>query len=539
MCERARRLTAMRGLPAVNWDQPEAFFARLAQRRAALPSYVGECYLEFHRGTYTTHSGVKAAFRSLERALQTREAVAVATAEAPDLGQVWRRMVFAQFHDYVPGSSIPDVYVEGVPELQRHAAEQRAAAERVLTDGSAGKSCVFNPLPLPRLCVVEGRLLRLPPLAGVEQATATVTDFTPVTVKDREIGNGLVSARINLHGELVKLTIKGEPVDLLPGAGQLVIYPDRAASYEAWDIDRQALALGTPVRTPAKISWEKSARGIRAALVVERSLGAASTITLRYELEANSSVLRVEANLDWHEPEALLKLHFATGYRGSQVRCGAPFGSVLRPQQPGSRASEAMWEIPASRHVSVTDDSGRHGFSVITEAKYGFTCRDGNIGVSLVRSPRMTGFDTLRRVYPPGLSRVKSDSIYSDQGKQRIALAITRFDSAAPREQQPAALADLLFTPPIPYRGSPVSSAFKGLTAGETLVPCWAKPSSGKSWTLRLHEVSGERGIAQLALRDGWQARRVDLRGLPLDRQTSLEQIAFAPYEIVSLEISQ
>ncbi|MEO6874278.1 MAG: alpha-mannosidase, partial [Opitutaceae bacterium] len=34
MCERARRLSALRGLPTLKWDQPEAFFDRLAVKRA-------------------------------------------------------------------------------------------------------------------------------------------------------------------------------------------------------------------------------------------------------------------------------------------------------------------------------------------------------------------------------------------------------------------------------------------------------------------------------------------------------------------------
>ena len=41
-----------------------------------------------------------------------------------------------------------------------------------------------------------------------------------------------------------------------------------------------------------------------------------------------ASCLRVTVELDWREPDALLKIHFPTRYRGREARCGTPFGSV-------------------------------------------------------------------------------------------------------------------------------------------------------------------------------------------------------------------
>ena len=130
----ALRNSALRGLPALKWDQPEAFFDRLATKAAKLPALDGEIYLEYHRGTFTTQSRVKSHFRALERALQAREAALVATRGTPgdDLAHAWRRMVFAQFHDYIPGSAIPEVYVKGLPELARLTREQTAAAIEAL-----------------------------------------------------------------------------------------------------------------------------------------------------------------------------------------------------------------------------------------------------------------------------------------------------------------------------------------------------------------------------------------------------------------------
>ncbi|HWX27828.1 MAG TPA: glycoside hydrolase family 38 C-terminal domain-containing protein [Steroidobacteraceae bacterium] len=536
ICERARRLASIRGQPAVSWDLPEAFFSRLAGRRELLPTYNGEFYLEFHRGTFTTHANIKAAFRKLECALQVREAAAVAGETAPDLSQAWRRLVFAQFHDYIPGSSVPEVYAEALPELTRLAAELRTAA---LTDlaSAEGVPCLFNALAIPCEALTSAGLVRVPPLSGIAAKNAVVTPAAPIVIGDRTLANDHVFMRIDEMGELSELVVGGEAVALCAGAGGLVLYPDRPANFESWDIDRQSLSLGERVRTPPEISLETDLGGLRAAWVVRRRLGTASRSILRYVLDAGSRVLRLEIQLDWHEAETLLKLHFKTDYHGSQVRCGAPFGSVLRPQQPGALAAEAMWEIPASRWMAGTDDGGRRGMFIVAESKYGYSCDDGDWAVSLVRSPRMTGFEAHRHAYPAGLSRVESPSIYSDQGVHSISLAIGRYDAAATMENHPAALADSLFTQPLPYVGRECASALIGMTGSQTLIPCWAKPAGAEDWVLRLHEVSGERGSVRVQLRPGWSAQRVDLRERPCEARVTDEGIAYRPYEIVSLRI--
>ncbi|MCF7688028.1 MAG: alpha-mannosidase [Cephaloticoccus sp.] len=539
MCERARRLTALRGLPELKWDQPEAFFNRLATKATKLPALDGEIYLEYHRGTFTTQSRVKAHFRALEQALQLREAVLVATGHKPDatLAQAWRRMVFAQFHDYIPGSSIPEVYAEGLPELARITGEQKAAAARTLAV-SGGDRCVFNPLPLARRSVVGGRVLDLPPLAGVRIADAVVRDVAPVSVKGRTLGNGRVTARLDARGHLAALKVDGQEVQLAPRAGELVVYPEQPANFGPWDIDRPSLSLGVPARGPVKLTADQT------GLSVERKVGAASTATLRYFLEPGGSVLRLTVELDWQEPDAMLKLHFPTTYRGREVRCGTPFGSVLRPQLATNREVEAMWEWPMSRWATVTDEGERTGLFVLTAAKYGLNCREGNLGLTLLRTPQQVGFEEHAKAYPAHLSRLpKPANTHTDLGRHTIELALGHYNLTAPRAEQPAALAETLFTPPVAYRGKPVAAAFPGLEGGDTLIPHWAQPESRdggqQSWVLRLHEVSGQRGQARLKLAPGWRAQKINLHGAALDAPLRGTTLAFAPYDIISLRLTR
>ncbi len=539
LCERARRLTALRGLPALQWDQPEAFFDRLAAKRAKLPALDGEIYLEYHRGTFTTQSRVKSHFRALERALQLHEAALVATRGAPgaDLARAWRRMVFAQFHDYIPGSSIPEVYAEGLPELARLAREQTAAALTVLRGrarSARGVRCLFNPLPLPRRCVVGGRVYDLPPLAGVPAAAALVRGLPSVVVRGRTLANGRVAARLDARGRLAALAVDGVAVELAAGAGELVVYPEQSANFGPWDIDRHALSLGQPARRPARITSD------RTGLTVTRPVGRAGTAAIRYWLEPGADVLRVTVTLDWHEPDVLLKLHFPTAYRGREVRCGTPFGSVLRPQLATTREAEAMWEWPMSRWATVSADSERTGLFVVTAAKYGVSCRDGDLGVTLLRTPRHVGFEDHARAYPAHLSRLpRPATVFTDLGRHTIELALGHYAAGAPNGTHPAVLAETLFTPPVAYVGTPVAAAFSGLDDGGTLIPHWAEPQGRNRWQLRLHEVGGQRGTARLRLAPGWTAHKVNLLGEPLGPPLRAGRLPFAPYEIVSLQLSR
>lgn len=534
MCERARRLSALRGLPALTWDQPEAFFDRLATKRPRLPALDGEIYLEYHRGTFTTQSRVKAHFRELERALQLREAALVATGGRPgaDLAHAWRRMVFAQFHDYIPGSSIPEVYAGGLPELAKLTRELTATAAKSL--GAAGEACLFNPLPLPWRGRVGGRTVELPPLAGARTADAVVRGLPPVIVRGRVLTNGRVTARLDARGGLAALQVDGREVALAPGAGTLVLYPEQPANFGPWDIDRHSLSLGRPARGAGKIS------AMQDGLAVTRRVGAASTATIRYTLQPGESVLRVTVELDWREPDVLLKLHFPTQHRAREVRCGTPFGSVLRPQLATSREAEAMWEWPMSRWATVSDEGERTGLFVVTRAKYGLSCRDGDLGVTLLRTPPHVGYEEHAKAYPAHLSRLpKPAAIHTDLGRHVIELALGHYDLTAPRAEQPAVLAETLFTPPVAYRGRPVAPAFTGLEGGETLVPHWAQPVDRRTWVLRLHEVGGQRGTARLKLAPGWRAQKTNLLGEPLGAPLRGPGLAFAPYEIISLRLTR
>jgi alpha-mannosidase len=450
--------------------------------------------------------------------------------------------VFAQFHDYLPGSSVADVYVEGIPELRRLAAAEIAAARAALSRGRNREEQFFNPVPLRWEGVVRtarGRAawVALPPLGSAAPAESPPACPPKVTIAARRIGNGIVAAEIGADGYLAALRIAGHDVRLQGPAAVPVLYPDLVANYDAWDVDRHSLDLGQRVDTAVTFGAECDPTGLTAAIVARRRLGRASELVVRYVLHAGESVLRIEAEVDWREEQTWLKLHFPTAYRGSMARFGAPFGSVLRRQQSGPLATEAQWEVPGSRWATVAADGEREGLMLLSEAKYGFSARDGDLTVSLLRSARITGTDDHRYAAPPQLSRLVLPTPFSDRGQHRIRLAVGSYDLGAPREEQPAALAETLFTSPVAFRGAPLSAGLRGLVGGESLIPSWAVPVSATEWRLRLHEVAGQHGVACLELERGWSARPCTLDGRPIPGSTPTNEISFRPYEILTVQL--
>jgi alpha-mannosidase len=195
--------------------------------------------------------------------------------------------------------------------------------------------------------------------------------------------------------------------------------------------------------------------------------------------------------------------------------------------------AEAMWEVPFSRHLEVFDEGEREGLFLVSEAKYGACVRDGEVGVSLVRSPLVTGLDAHGHAWPLHLSRLKIPSAFSDIGKHTIQLAIGRYDLGLPRERQPAALAETLFTPPVAYRGNEIPSPIEKISGGETLVPCWAAPLGKTSWMLRLHEVAGQRGEVAIHPAEGWSVGKSHFDGSPSG--SASHSYSFGPYQILTL----
>ncbi|MEE2047315.1 alpha-mannosidase, partial [Nocardiopsis tropica] len=208
MLARARRTGDLEGSPRVEVEHPSEFFAKAHAEYPDAPVWLGELYLEFHRGTYTSQAATKQGNRRSEHLLREAElwaATAAVRTGAPypyeALDRVWRTVLLNQFHDILPGSSIAWVHREAAESYAEAAAELHgivASAQGALAEepGGDGGTLVFNAAPherdgVPALGAVPAALTGAP---GAAAASVDASDGGFL------LDNGLLTVRVDRRG---------------------------------------------------------------------------------------------------------------------------------------------------------------------------------------------------------------------------------------------------------------------------------------------------------------------------------------------------
>ena len=501
--DRVARVGDLALVPRTHWSRVDAFAARLATAKARLPVHQGELFLEGHVAVGTVQRRMKGAYRSLERALQTWEAVRAATGGGAVPIEHWHRLCFAQFHDALPGTSIPLVFTELVPELEQRAATCLAAAATEL--GTTGDQ-LFNPLPFARSVDHEGAVVALPPLGSAAKTSGT---HVALSVEPQRLGNGLLEVRFDAAGRVLSISDEQGPLPLSGPVG-LTIAPDFPSNYDAWNTDQAPHRLARPI--PAlTLQVDASAVGC-VRLRGTTAVGHRSQLTLSYELRPGERHLRCTADVVWQEDHQLMRVVVPTSCRGRNARYGCPFGSWLRVQQAGTMQDEAQWEVPGSRWAAVLADDAS-GVAICTRDSYGFSARDGELTLSLLRGP----------TYPDPRC---------DRGQQQVSWAIGRHrDRFGDHGELPtAAAAEALWTPALPC-ARPIPSPLAWQDLG-SLVPAWAVPAAEGGVEVRLHEVAGSSGSA--ALSQGRVLAHIDACA----RRSAITDLTYTAYQLISVVIA-
>ena len=177
LVRKATLLDAMPGLPRVRPGTVREFFENLeAAGLERLPVWNDEIYMEGHRGVLTTHGDVKRANRLAERLLHRVELVATLAAETvghvyphAELRRLWELLCLNQFHDVLPGTSIPEVFVDAHRDWEEIERAGRALFDDALDTlafGLADTSGLFriNASPAP-----DGGIVHFDDLAWLDR----------------------------------------------------------------------------------------------------------------------------------------------------------------------------------------------------------------------------------------------------------------------------------------------------------------------------------------------------------------------------------
>jgi len=438
--ERLSRYRDFEGLPKIESGSPEDFFCRLDRESENLPKWVGELYLELHRGTYTTQAYTKKCNRQAEFQLREVEILSSinmlfgAKYEQKRINDAWKIVLLNQFHDIIPGSSIDEVYVESdrqYAEVLKDAGEISETAfnrlaKRIDTRGDGQAVFSFNTLSWDREDIVsvpaEGLRKGASYIAvdsdgqenpvqigadGIARFVGRVpsigynvfhirkgrVDLPAIHVDSLGMENEFVRVSFDRQGRIRRIYDKSSKRDVLQtGAmgNRFILFEDKMASTgEAWDID--IFYNDKPlVIDGAFESIEIVEQGpIRSVARITRTISR-SRITQDVILKANSSRIDFATMVDWgNEKDVLLKVAFPVNVRSEKARYEIQFGSIERPTHWNTPQDFARFEVPAQKWADLSE--GNYGVSLLNDCKYGYDIKDNIMRLTLLRAPKVPG----------------------------------------------------------------------------------------------------------------------------------------------------
>lgn len=555
----------VQGLPEVRFGRADEFcdllHAEASIARAAarpLARWDGELYLELHRGTYTSHQWLKQANHRAESALRAIEILGCGDPTARGesiadlrrrLDETWKLVLLNQFHDILPGSSIPEVYDDAREQYAAIEATCTAELDRGLVawggaldaSGLDDPIVVFNPASTPRGGIVEvdGELL---PVEAVPAGGAVLVDGAhlhlvsdAVEVESHAMRNGRVEVVFDEVGRVVELRrAGGESVVAAGSAGhRFRLYEDRPRRWEAWDLDRDYHEKFVDVDAPAARHAVVESGPLRGAIEFEHAIGRSSRLVVRYHLDAGSDRLDVDLLVDWREDRTILRAEFPTSIRARSAAFGIQFGEIERATHRNTSWEEARFEVPGRRWMDLSQPG--LGLAVLDQGIVGRSAHENTLGLSLLRAPHF-----------PDPS--------CDRGEHRLRYAL--MPHAGDRRAAGVDAEAEAFAEPLTVRrlrdgeasagGVAVVQPFEIEVDGAASIEVAAlKPAEdGRGAVLRIVEKHGAAGTASVCVPGHSKATPVDLRERPIelagfswDAERRTANIPLRPFGIISVQL--
>ncbi|MHA1453684.1 MAG: alpha-mannosidase, partial [Promethearchaeota archaeon] len=404
-----------------------------------------EMYLEFHRGCLTTQARVKEGNRKSEELTVAAEFLNTSFLLTPEfsdfsypkevIDDCWQKTMFNQFHDILPGSSIPEVYLltwkehDFVKESMKSLLNVRLfdITTKILT--KPGDILLYNPVSVKNDAIIsdgknEHLIKNIEPLSlfiinqqdlenwAEEHKGRIQVESLPSSIR---VENDFLTVSISKNtGNLIQLNLKNQKefTNFLYGERNAVrestekrVMKDNTIkknklrfkgarvnafgephkngqSYPAWNIDRNYTSHHRDVTLIKSPEITKSDTKV---IISSTYSMKNSKIIVAYTLRANSEVLDIDIKIDLQDNRTLLKYFIPLNLKSDQVRCEIPYGSIIRTRNPKTKMEEGKWESGMQKWVDVGDDD--LGLAILNDSKYGVSANMKGISITLVRSP--------------------------------------------------------------------------------------------------------------------------------------------------------
>lgn len=423
MLETSKRMEkGIRGIPKVRQEFAGNYFEELEERvegNKSLPVWEGELYFEYHRGTYTSMGRNKRSNRRCEQLLMDAELLEVltGTSEKEEMDKIWRTVLLNQFHDILPGSSIAEVYEvtkKEYAEIESRLAEMIAEKLNLLMDGGQDKISVFNTLGFDRNDVVSlgdchaaaltdesGKIY--PVQETAQGAVAYITDIpakggktlqlldtvkeeaSRIQITENGIETPFYRISIDENGLFTSIYDKECDREVLKAGekGNLLrMYEDKPMHYDCWDIDMYYSEKYWDAEKADKIQWTEEGP-VRATLEIQRTISN-SVIKQKIHFYADSRRIDFSTWVDWKEHQHLLKVHFPVNIHSDEATFEVQFGNLKRKIHGNTSWDEARFESCGQKWMDISE--GHYGVSLLNDCKYGYSAKDSNIALTLIKS---------------------------------------------------------------------------------------------------------------------------------------------------------
>ncbi|MCL2507729.1 MAG: glycosyl hydrolase-related protein [Oscillospiraceae bacterium] len=434
MLENGRRMAkGVPGCPVVKQEFSRDYFDRLAAEvkgNKNLPKWVGELYLEFHRGTLTAQARNKKynrknelLYHDVETLCEMANALKGDEYPSDDILEAWKIILLNQFHDIIPGSSIAAVYEDSKEQYEAILASGRQLAKKaveslaVFVNLEADSLVVFNTLGFDRDDVVITDMptccdcFTITDEAGVEMAWQKSFDgklvffakgvpakgYKAYAIKASDKKNaGSVNAdlsgaetkfyslKFDENMNITSLVHKESGRETVPEGevlNRLIAYEDRPHNHEAWDVkcfyDEKFWFVDN---VDSKEVVESGA--VRTVVKVTRTFNL-SKIEQFFIFYADIARVDIGYVLDWKEKHIILKTDNPVDVNASKATFDIQFGNIERTTHNNTTWDFAQFEVCGHKWADLSDNS--FGLSILNDCKYGWTVKEGRIKPTLLR----------------------------------------------------------------------------------------------------------------------------------------------------------
>lgn len=432
MLENQRRLEkGIPGCPRTLMSTSKSFFEALDKKvrgKKYLPAWVGELYLEYHRGTYTSQARSKKYNRKSEFLFENAECYAMIDGilnQNPYPGELikdaWEVILKNQFHDILPGSSIKEVYEDSHKEYEAvgrigkelvdnallHVTEQVNAHKDTLVvfnpnSFEEGGAVSFKaPAYMENMVVTDGEILY--PTQKTEDGSWIFcasgvpskgyktfglregSCSTELRADERHLENEFIRVTLHENGQISSIYDKQNERELLKEnkhANVLVTYEDRPHNYDAWDVNNYYVEKSWEITDVSSMELVENGP-VRAAICVKRRY-LDSAIEQYISLLYNSPEIVIRNEIDWKENHIFLKSIIPVDIHTDEATFEIQYGNVKRKTHYNTMWDYAKFEVCMHKWIDVSEDD--YGVSILNDCKYGCHVHDGEIGISMLKS---------------------------------------------------------------------------------------------------------------------------------------------------------